>query len=133
MRCMTKRGYARRHNRENRSSAAVWPGRRAGHASRPTSCAADNPLRRRKSHVVGVERVWHDQPRLAVSRIPITQIVSIAVGIVDEAALLGDEPMRVGAAAAEISAERPLAGSATMNFDRAPEVLRFALGRSALA
>jgi hypothetical protein len=46
--------------------------------------------------------------------VPIRQIVGRTVGVIDEAAFFGDEPVGVCAAAAEIPAERALASGVGM-------------------
>ena len=70
------------------------------------------PLRGGKAHVVGIERVGHDQVRPARTLDPVGQIVGIGVGGVEEAALLHDDARRVRGAAALVEAERTLAGDA---------------------
>ena len=53
---------------------------------------------RREPHVVGIQRVGHDKLRPAADTRPIGQIVGVGVGAVEEAAFLGDQSQRVGAA-----------------------------------
>ena len=61
--------------------------------------AAVEALRRGEAHVVGVERVGHDQVRHRSARAldlgPVRQVVGIAVGVVDEPAVLDDQAPRV--------------------------------------
>ena len=56
------------------------------------------PLRRREPHVVGVERIGHDQLRSARTLHPIGQIVGIGIRAIEEAAFLHAEPQRVDGA-----------------------------------
>ncbi len=65
-------------------------------------------LRRRKAHVVGVERVGQDEDRPGARFLPVGQVVGIGVGDVEEVAL-GGEFQRVLGGAAGVPAERRLA------------------------
>src|SRR6202043_3914899 len=65
------------------------------------------------------------QLRLAAGVVPIGQIVGIAVGVVDKAALLGDEAARIRAAAALIPAQGARAGDAGVYFNRFGDVVAF--------
>ena len=61
-------------------------------------------LRHREPHVVGVQRVGHDQmrrcaPSVASHLHPERQVVAVVVGVVLEAAVLGHQPARVRAVA----------------------------------
>src|SRR5690606_12527970 len=62
-------------------------------------------LRRRKTHVVDVQRVRHHELRLAEGAIPVRQVVSVGIRVVDESAVLCNESVCVRAAASEIPAE----------------------------
>ena len=68
-------------------------------------------LRGGEAHVVGVERVGHDELRPALDHGPPGQLVIVVVGVVEEAAILGDEAAGVGAGAAGVPAQRALAGN----------------------
>ncbi len=57
--------------------------------------------------------------------VPIGQVVGVAVGVVDEAAFLGDQPGGVGAGAALVPAQRPLAGQGLVDLDGLGDVLAF--------
>ncbi|KOT01469.1 hypothetical protein DM50_2834 [Burkholderia mallei] len=94
-------------------------------------------LRRRETHVVRVERVRDDQLRHAraarhLDVHPERQIVAVMIGVVQEAAVLGDEPMRVRTVAARIPAERAHARHALDRLHSEPHVLGFVLGRHVL-
>jgi hypothetical protein len=74
-------------------------------------------LRQRKAHVVAVQRVGHHQVRrqAAVGLLhlqPEGQVVAVVVAVVFEAAVVGHQAARVGAVAAGVPAQRPLARSA---------------------
>ena len=94
-------------------------------------------LRPREAHVVGVERVGHDQLRhFRAARHfdvhPERQVVAVVVGVVQEAAIFGDQTTRVRTVAAGVPAERPLAGHAFDRFHAEAHVLRFLLRRHVL-
>src|SRR5439155_20789506 len=80
-------------------------------------------LRRREAHVVGVERIWNHELRLAIAKVVPRQIVVVVVGVVHEAAILDHQAPGVGAGAPGVPAERPLAGQAPLDLDRALHVL----------
>src|SRR5260370_30780320 len=85
--------------------------------------AAVEALRRRKTHVVGVERIG-DYEVVATRHLhPIGQVVGIGIGVVEKAAVFGDEALRVLARAPGVPAKRPLAGEALDRGDGALEVL----------
>ena len=67
-------------------------------------------LRQHEARVVDDERVRHDEVRPAVHGRPVRQVVAVALGVVDEAALLDHELARVDAHLARVPAERPAAG-----------------------
>ena len=77
---------------------------------------------RGEAHVVGLQRIGDDQVALPRRLRPERQIVRIIVGVVEEAALLRDDPARVGAGPAGIPAERALAGQLPVHLDRALHV-----------
>jgi len=89
--------------------------------------AAVEALRRREPHVVGVERVRHDEVRHPAARAvdagPVRQVVRVAVGVVQEAAVLDDQPARVGAVAARVPAQRRRAGEPRDRVDGTRDVL----------
>ena len=74
-------------------------------------------------HVVGLQRVGHNQLLMPSNGRPKRKIVGVVVGVVEKAPVLGDEPARVGAGAAGVPAQRPLAGQAAVDLDRAHHVL----------
>ena len=91
-------------------------------------------LRRRETHVVGVQRVGNDQLRpdlvaVAVMVQPIGQFVVIGVGHIVEAAFLGGKPHRVGGTAPGIPAGRPLASHLGMQSDRLLQIAPLVLDR----
>ena len=59
------------------------------------SLARREPRRDRELHVVVVERVRDDEMRLPADPRPVRQVVVVCVGVVQEAALLDDQPPRV--------------------------------------
>ncbi|MNN09878.1 hypothetical protein D3C81_1227840 [compost metagenome] len=72
-------------------------------------------LRRGEAHVVRVERVRHHQMRLLLAAGdfhlgPEGQVVTVVVGVVQQAAVLHHQPARVGAVPAGVPAERHFAG-----------------------
>ena len=61
---------------------------------------------------------------LPVAGIPVWQVIGIAVGVVEKAALLGDEAARLfGLTPALVPAERPVAGHPRVDLDRLGDVL----------
>ena len=94
--------------------------------------AAVEALGHGEAHVVGVERVGHDEMRPVHHPAPERQIVGIIVGVVNEAALPGDQPAGVGAGPAGIPAERPLAGNPGLDLDGAGHMLALHLLRHAV-
>jgi hypothetical protein len=90
-------------------------------------------LRRREAHVVGVERIGHDQLRPARPGDVIGEIVAIGVGAVNEAAFLAGQGDRVDRRAPLIEAQRPRPGDLRMNADSLGDVLALHLaGRVAI-
>jgi hypothetical protein len=61
-------------------------------------------LRGRKAHVVGIQRIGHDQLLPVAMLFPIRQIVRVGIGAVEKAALLRHEAVRVLRGAARIPA-----------------------------
>ena len=87
-------------------------------------------LRQREAHVVGVQRVGHDQLRHhgAVGLLdlhPERQVIAVVVAVVLEAAEVGHQPARVGAVAAGVPAQRPLAGELLDDLHADAHVLAF--------
>ena len=72
--------------------------------------AAVEALRRGEAHVVGVERIGHDELRTARPVHPIGQLVGVGIGGIEKAALLHGERQRILRRAALIHAERARAG-----------------------
>ena len=91
--------------------------------------AAVEPLRSHEAHVVRVEGVRHDQMRLQSFGCrddgPVRKVVGIAVGVVDEPAVLDDERARARAVAARVPAGRRGAGETHDRLDGARHVLAF--------
>ena len=89
--------------------------------------AAVEALRRREPHVVRVERVGDDEVRHAPARAvhlgPVRQVVRVAVRVVDEAAVLDDQPPSGRAVAARVPPLWRPAGEPHDRVDRALEVL----------
>ncbi len=76
------------------------------------------PLRRGEAHVVGIERVRHDQLIPPPEPHPIRQIIGIAVGNIRKTALFGGQPNRVHRTAAGVPAARTLAHDLAVKPDR---------------
>src|SRR6266850_6002926 len=89
-------------------------------------------LRRREAHVVGVERIRNDELRLAIANVIPRQIIVVVVGVVHEAALFDHQPPGVGTGTPGVPAERPPAGQALLDLDRALHVLALELQRHIL-
>ena len=68
--------------------------------------AGTKTLWRGEAHVVRVQRVRHDELRLAMAGVVPGQVVVVVVGVVDEAAVLDHQAPRVRAGAAGVPAER---------------------------
>src|SRR5688572_18227489 len=94
--------------------------------------AAVEALRGGEPHVVGVERIRHDELRLSMPGVVPRQVVVVVVGVVYEAAVLDHQLARVRAGAPGVPAERPLAGKAAVDLDRAPHVLALLVDRHVL-
>ena len=75
-------------------------------------------LRRGEAHVVGVERVGHDQLVACPEARPVGQVVGIGVGGIGEAALFGHQPHGVVGGAARVPAARRLAHHLGVQADR---------------
>src|SRR6266850_5111624 len=89
-------------------------------------------LGRSEAHVVRIQSIRDDELRLAVARIVEREFVAVVVGVVYEAAVLDHQRPGVRAGAPRIPSERPLAGEAPMNIDRAPHVPALRLDRHVL-
>src|SRR2546421_402072 len=74
--------------------------------------------RRGETRIVDVERIGHDEQRLAADGQPIGKIVVVGIGVVDEATLLDNETAGLRAYAALVPSERSLAGQALDRADR---------------
>ena len=79
-------------------------------------------LRRGEAHVVRVQRVRHHQLRRRQRPVPVGEVIRVGVRVVEEAALLGNQPVRVRTAAAEVPAQRSLARHLRMDLDCFREV-----------
>ncbi len=87
--------------------------------------AGIEPLRSGKAHVIDVQRVGNHQLRRLERRVPVREIVGIAVCAVGEPALFRNQAMGVWTAAAEIPAVRPLPGHPLVDFERLLQVRAF--------
>ena len=76
-------------------------------------------LRRRKPHVIRIQRVGNDQMWLCHLGGPERQIIRVIIGVIEKATLLGDEITRVLAGSASIPAKRPRAADIGMDGDGA--------------
>ena len=74
-------------------------------------------LRRGEAHVIGVERIGHDELRPFCALDPIGQFVGVGVRQIEEAAVLAGQVQRVDGAAALVEAERARAGQPLMQRD----------------
>ena len=86
--------------------------------------------RGREAHVVGVERVRHDEVRHRAAVLrgdggPERQVVAVVVGVVEEAAVLDDEASRVRAVAARVPADRRRSREPLDDLDAVPQVRGF--------
>ena len=85
-------------------------------------------LRRRKSHVVGIERVRDHELRPARAFEPVGQVVGVGVGAIDKPALFHAQPDRVDRRTALIEAQRPCARDRGMDADRLRNMARLDVG-----
>ena len=122
---------ADRHHPRVLGALGVEHVERVSHVGEPLVARAE-ALWRSKLHVVVVERVGHHQVRAAGLDDPVRQVIVVGVGVVEEAALLDDQPPRVGAQAAGVPAEGPASGRACDALDRAPHVLALDVFRDEL-
>ena len=85
-------------------------------------------LRGCEPHIIGIQRVGHDQLRVSAVAPPVGQIIGVAVGAIGKPALLGHQSNGVFRAAPSIPTRRTAAGDFFMQTDRLHHVVALFLG-----
>ena len=80
--------------------------------------SAVEALGRGETHVVGIERIGHDQVLIRLVRMPIGKIVGVGIGAVEKSAVLDRQRQRVFRRSALIEAQRTRARDLFVHTDR---------------
>ena len=76
-----------------------------------------------EAHIVHVQCVWNDQVGFAIIRIPVRQVITVIIRVIQKTACFDDQAPGIGAGAARVPAQRAFAHRVFDGCDRSLDVL----------
>src|SRR5258708_1812230 len=87
--------------------------------------AAVETLRRCKAHIVGVERIGHDENRLFPDQFPIRQVIAVGIRVIEKAAVFRNKAPGILTGAPGVPPQRCGAGDTADRLDREADMATF--------